>query len=31
MFAVVLLRDAVKAGIAMFNEEMAKEVQEFWT
>ena len=30
MFSVVLLRDAIKAGIAMFNEEMAKEVQAFW-
>ena len=30
MFAVVLLRDAIKSAIAIFNEEYAKEVQSFW-
>ena len=30
MFSIVLLRDAVKSGLAIFNEDYAKEVQQFW-
>lgn len=30
MFSVVLLRDAIKSAIAIFNEDYAKEIQSHW-